>query len=75
MTSFAMLHKLLGVCCWMLFTVWGARFVGTMMHRVDYTRKRWGKIILRCRWAALILAPSVCLLSLALLTRESRSFF
>jgi len=37
MTSFAMRHKILVVCFWMLFTVCGARFVGTMMHRMDYT--------------------------------------
>jgi RND superfamily putative drug exporter len=37
MTSFAMRHKILVVCCWMLFTVCGGRFVGTMMHRMDYT--------------------------------------
>jgi len=37
MTSFAMRHEILVVCFWMLFTVCGARFVGTMMHRMDYT--------------------------------------
>jgi putative drug exporter of the RND superfamily len=37
MTSFVLRHKTLTVCFWLLLALCGAKYAGTMMHRMDYT--------------------------------------
>ncbi len=37
MTDFMMRHKWLTVSLWMVLALFGVRFAGTMMHRMDYT--------------------------------------
>src|SRR5882757_550118 len=37
MTSFVLRHKTLTLCVWLLLALCGAKYAGTMMHRMDYT--------------------------------------